>query len=233
MGEVNQPYDLMSRMKDLERQVDEIRKRVGLGNATISNGSLKVLHPNGVAIAQFGKFTIAGATAYGWILRRPDGSIVTYTYGTDDLQGLSAWFDKTGNTIIADDGVSGVGLARPYIPIPFYDDDTVALARTTTSASFVKLGFGKWNKQHPKLVALALVRSSAVDTTGEVRLTAGGNVVGAVQSIAGNEFAYKDIGPGDAPGTFGIYYDLQIEARRTAGTGTIGVRVMGCHGVQS
>jgi hypothetical protein len=141
--------------------------------------------------------------------------------------------DRAGNTIFAEDTVSGFGIANPYIPLGTFVDITPPAA-TTTSTSFVALQWGDIIQQHARLSVSLLAQTSA-GTTGEIRLTIGGVQVGIV-SIPAGAFGQYAIGPVAWPsGTFNwlSHGTAQLEGRRTGGTGSIGVRCLGAWGVQS
>jgi hypothetical protein len=152
----------------------------------------------------------------------------------DGYQQYIGLFDRAGNTIVSDDTNSGTGLARPHIPVGQWTDNLTPTA-TTTSASFVNLQvlIGEW--QHPRVALQAIYQSSSAGTTGEVRcVDSDGIQIGTTQTVNSLDFAFSTFGtPAVLPGDFGAAKVLYLQARRTGGTGTIGVRGVQALGTQS
>lgn len=235
MGRTPQPDDLMRRLRRVEEELAALRKRAGLGSAVISRGGLEVRHPNGEPALRVGEFEgYSGEQLFGVAIRRADGSLAMWAW-SDDTGANGYWsvMDRSGNIIMSDDAVSGQGLATPWLPVPFEAPTTVVPDRTTVSGSYETLQQAVYAHQHPKLWVRLLVRSSAGDTTGQVRLTADGVLVGSEIDVAASDFKVVDIGPSEVAGAHMGFVDLTVQARRTAGTGTIGVRVVAAYAEQS
>lgn len=102
---------------------------------------------------------------------------------------------------------------------------------STTSSAFEILWRFHGQKQNPKVRALLLVDSDA-DTTGEIILAQGGTQIGTTLTIGAGTNSYFWI---DAAVTgdhlAALYVDLQ--ARRTGGTGAVKVAPAWVAGVQS
>lgn len=104
-----------------------------------------------------------------------------------------------------------------------------------TSSTWVTMQTGFVYRAQPRVRLDVLVSSPDVSTTGNVQLVdAAGNVIGTIP-VAANTSSYQTLGPVAWPaGTWtpfdGMY--LSLQAQRTAGTGTIGVRCTGLWGVQ-
>jgi hypothetical protein len=74
-----------------------------------------------------------------------------------------------------------------------------------------------------------LVRSSLLDTTGEVKIMINGVQWRSTFTVTGNAYSYQEWGPAEIPAAyFGQHYGIEVHARRTSGTGTIGARVIQC-----
>src|SRR5690606_2236055 len=125
MGQVNQPSNLLDRIKRAEQQIQRLWKSVGLASATISKGGLTLLQDaflrmvddNDTEILYFGP----GADGKQYMrIRREDGSMVMGTGRTSGGKDFWALTGRTGRILVSDDAVSGVGLARPWLPIPLY-----------------------------------------------------------------------------------------------------------------
>lgn len=125
MGQVNQPSNLLDRIKRLEQQYQQLWKALGLTSATIERGGLtllndaflKMIDDNGDQIVYIGP---DGQGKQIISIRREGGGLVLYTYTT--LGGTQFWAltDTDENILVSDDAVSGTGLARPWLPVPLY-----------------------------------------------------------------------------------------------------------------
>lgn len=228
---------IQRKFADLEREIRELRAERRLGQSTIEAGSLQitggqlvVLDTDGTPLAGLGDL---GNGYHGTVLYRSGGAVALAVFGTGTGSALS-WYDRSGNQVVEDDGVSARGLARPYIPLTF-GDVTTAPTSTTTSGSFAEIIRGAAPIQHPVLYAYVTVLASDASTSGEVRMAIDGVAVGPTVPVGLGEYNAKGIGPFAVPdpGTYGQIRTVSIQARRTAGTGTIGVRVLSAYGLES
>lgn len=144
--------------------------------------------------------------------------------------------DGTLHTIVGDDAVTGFGLARPYLPVPFYDDLQFAPARTTTSATFSNLQWATFNVQHPWLYIASLVRCSDGTTGGEIIVNVNGDTVLTTTTtipVGSNALFDQSVNFASLGTGYGIDVEVTVAARRTAGAGNIGVRVVYAYGKES
>lgn len=244
--------DLVSIIKDLQRRLRNLETanplqagQIGQGGITATNGgAFSVIDTDGHTVAIIGALPPAfnrsdGSAQPGTIYYREDGTIAA---ALADLNPLTppykqAWqnVDRSNNVIFADDTNSGFGLARPYIPAGTFVSISVP-TDTTTSTSFTGLAWADVFQQHPKITASVLVQTSA-GTTGEVRMTiVGGPQVCSTLTVAAGIFGQVTLQPGAWPaGTYAFdqRITMQLEARVTGGTGSIGVRALGLWGVQT
>jgi len=212
------------------RIYDESDTLVGTigADATDSSTGLKVFDTSGHMIGFLGQ--AAGGT--GLEVHRPDGSL-SFIANASHSGGYVGAFDRGGNAVLTDAIDSGQGLARPYIPLAAFVD-TSAPTQTTMSSTFVQVATASGYKQHPKVHAWVLVHSSAADTTGEVQLVDGnGTQIGTTATIAASTLTAVEIGPADIGGVHEEFITVNIQIRRTAGTGTIGARGIALWGVES
>jgi hypothetical protein len=147
-----------------------------------------------------------------------------------------AVYDAAGNVVVSADAVTGQGLATPWLPVPFTSHSTTTLpVDTTTSGTFIGLLSGRYLKQHARLWAQILCRASDGSTSGEVRIVkvSDSTQIGSTGTISLGYYGLVTIGPGDVPGGHLEEMELEVQARRTAGTGTIGVRMFGAYAQQS
>lgn len=143
--------------------------------------------------------------------------------------------DNGGNVVVAADGLSGVGLGRPFLPIPFINaygvTDSVTGWPLTTSASFVDLLYAGHQVQHAYVMVMVTAVCGA-GTTGEIQLLDDVDVIGDVQSVAAGSTTSVVI----LQALHSVYSSLttlHLQARRTVGTGNVWVNVTGAWGVQT
>ncbi|MEO7260248.1 MAG: hypothetical protein ABI047_03160 [Jatrophihabitantaceae bacterium] len=243
-------------VRELRNLKEKIRRlesgRSILNNASINKGgiqivkggSLRVIDVEGVETARIGALPSPaldkadGTPQPGVLLRREDGSTALFlgdlTPTVAPFKQSLQLFDRLGNVIFADDTDGGVGLARPYVPAGVFADITAPSA-TTNSASFVGLQWADSYMQHPKVTCSMLVQTSA-GTASQVRLTVGGVQIGVPLAIAAASFGQFTIPPSTWPAGSYVHegrVTVQLEARVTSGTGTVGVRALGFWGVQT
>lgn len=239
MVATNLPEDIITRLTKLEQQVADLTRKSG--NSTV-RGTFAVTQEimgssfNLLTVGDTGLDALNRPTR-GMILRRRDGHLAMTATSTSDADPgfVSPLYDLQSNYCVTDDVASGRGLARPYIPIGL--NDLSAPTATTTSASFTALQFGEADLPGPVILLVILVQSNDPATTGQIRLTIDGSPsVGPVLSVTGNQFSVVTLGPfahGIVNPAFLMLHTLAVEARRTAGTGTIGARVLSALNLES
>lgn len=102
---------------------------------------------------------------------------------------------------------------------------------STTSATFEILWRYHGQKQLPRVRSLLLVDSDS-DTTGEIILSQGGVQVGPTITVEANANSYMWHDATVSGGHLSSLY-LDLQARRTAGTGSVKVAPAWISGVQS
>jgi hypothetical protein len=178
-----------------------------------------------------------GSQQQAVLMRRQDGSLAISAFASDGSganQFVALW-DASGNIVMSDDAASGVGLARPYLPValgPAFDAGWDYWPRTT-SATMQELWGGQIYRQQPRLVVVIRASSDVSGTTGQVQLTVNGVAQGSPQSV-GFVAAYYTFGPIDLTG-YGYMNQLAIAVtgQRTAGTGAIRASVYSAYTLQS
>lgn len=229
------------RFAELERRIEEMgaarsaeATTVGGGGITLKAGAeLHVQHPNGQDVLEVsaddqGIYTIR--------MRRNDGSLVFETATTVLESQYFALHDTIGHIIFSDDAVSAQGLARPYLQwraLPTAELGTIPASGRTTSATFVALWTVVGEKQHPKLRIDLHTRTDAT-TTGEVRVrdpNTGAVLTGPHVIPAGDN--NRRLYDCSVAGGFSEIKNIDVELRRTAGTGEVQAYVMMAEGIQS
>ncbi|WP_158840961.1 hypothetical protein [Saccharothrix deserti] len=233
MGQVNQPSNILDQIRDLRRQIAEVRKNSGLSSAILRQGGLslledaflKMVDDNGVLVLYAGP---DAEDRQVFELRREGGAAILTTYFTAFGQAWSL-FDPGGQVAVADDADSGQGLARPYIPLPHNQTDWNVMPKTT-SASFVTLDEVRYYKQHPR-VNMSIKTGAAVGSAGEWRVLqdgavrASGTITASVITVAFASFAVT--GSHLAP------LNLDVQARVTSGAGPVSAHIREAGGVQT
>lgn len=229
------PDWLAAELRELRRNVDELRAERSLGAASIEAGdlvlrsgsTLHVKHATGFDLLAVhrdagGRYVIA--------IKRDDGSDALVIESTPIGQYL-AIKDQHGSIIMSNDASSGVGLARPWLPIPFARVDVSPALNsglaTTQSGSFVAANEAFTHKQHPWATFRGYVSASSDGVTvGEARLVHGETVIGTLTTDPGAALVdFLDWQPSSVQ--FGQMMQLSYEIRRTAGTGSVYGKVDG------
>lgn len=217
------------RIRALERTVEQLSAARNLRSATIDEpGVLRVRRADGSDVAYVGRLSDG---AMGVLFYRTDG---TLAFSVDELNGQArVAFWNGGREVVGTDTVSGLGLARPYLPVQFGPSAIPANAPSTTSGTFTSLWRSFQDKQHPKLSVLYLVQADP-DTTGEVQLwDAKASAQLDVEPVAAGDYRFVYTDTVAPAGDFGDLLDVELRARRTAGTGALRVHVVSAMGVQS
>ncbi len=232
MSKVNQPENLMTRLRDLERRLAEVERGRTLHGATISDGVLEVRAEGGQVILRAGVYDYGGGPVPGVAIFRIDGSTQYWAFDRPGGGGYLTIYDEQQSELISNDTVSGQGLARPYIPdmaTPY--SAVLTPTQSTTSGTFTTLWRAHRIKQHPR-VRISIIAKCGGDTSGEVRLAVGGSQISDTLVLPVGNFQYHSIWA-PVPGNHlqDVYVD--VDARRTAGTGSVAVEVVAVLGWQS
>lgn len=237
-------------IRALKAALSELRAARRLENASVGAGGLAIEQggaltmrtPDGIQAVYVGALGpelvhMDGSTQQAIWLRREDGTLAVAVYADpattgSDRQGV-AILDYNGRIVMADDVIHG-GLARPWVSASgWYDVTGVETpVSVTTSSTFAAVVEQEIYQQHPHIRVVVRVRTSNGTTAGEVRLTCDSDQIGSTVTIAAGTYGQYEI-EGDSlipPGGWGR---LLVEARRTAGSGTIGVRGLTTWGTQS
>lgn len=224
---------LAREVADLRREVTELRaaRRLAASAIDASDGSLRVID-GGVELLRIGALD---GSFHGTEVKRRTGDLAmsAWSTGPDDPGFVAPLWDLSGNYVITDDVESRRGLARPYLCAPMGDALSPPTA-TTNLSTFTTLVSGISALENPGLIALAKWRSSASDTTGQIQLAVDGTLIGSPQAVAGNDFIIGYLGPmAHGVTAYAGVRRIDLMARRTAGTGTIGASVLGLMGLES
>lgn len=232
MGKINHTEDLVSRLKKAEARIAALERARPVAGAAVSQGSLDVRAEDGTTIMRIGAFPYFSQTAYGVEFRRQTGAIQARFFDTPGGDGYGALFDTQGNVLFSDDTVSNQGIALPYLAyraMPYAE--VVTPPQSTVSATFEKLHRIHAQKAQPWIRTYLRVTTTA-DTTAQIVLTQDGVQISNILDIPISAATYHWL---DAPVDGGYMAPLMVdvEARRTAGTGAVRVGVAIATGRQS
>lgn len=231
MGWTNQPEDLTSVVRDLQRQVTELRRR-SLYGAAISSGGLEVRTPDGDVVMRAGETIVGSETAFGVSMFRRDGSVQARFFDTPGGNGYWALFDEAGNITVSEDTTSGQGLARPYLGAPWMPySEVVTPPIATTSATFVSTHRTHFPLQQPRVRCVLVCKSDAA-TTGEIILTDNAVQIGPTVTVeaAANTYSFLDA---TVDGDHMAMKTLDLQVRRTSGAGNVRIAPAWIGGLQS
>lgn len=240
---------LARRVADLARDLRELRAARRLESASIGAGGLRVVAGGrfamdgviGTRMVDIGAINSAaynnvdGSPQQATFFRRQDGSLAISVFaGPGGSQQFFGLWDAQGHIVMGDD-VSGRGIAHPYLPVALglgFDGGWDYWPRTV-SASMVELWNGGIYAQQPRLVVVVRASADASGTTGQVQLAINGTVVGSPQTV-GFAANYYTLGPVSLAAYEHMQQlQIQVMARRTAGTGAIRASLYSAYTLES
>jgi hypothetical protein len=234
------PQDVWDVIRDLQDQIRQLAGRANIrpaltqiqgGDVSIGQGGrLIVTTPGGSQILYIGKQSPShsdGSDQQGLVVRREDGSAaVTVWSAAGGTQPVTVW-DRAGNAILADDVITGLGLARPYLPYPSPTDETITNWPKTTAGSWTTISRSRGIIQHPKLT-VRIDMATDGGTTGQIRFSIDGNVL--VTASAGSGILTTVSVPAYA---WSHDSEFTIDAQRLSGSGSVYAMTRYLYGVQS
>lgn len=222
----------------LRRELEELQRRtlysaaIGAGGLRIHNGgSITMESAAGVQVLYVGPDSNGVQTLQ---LRRDNGSLVMGLY-TNGTQQYWALYDRTGTAWVADDSVTGTGLARPWLSISLYKlfDSGVAApyAYSNLPASQITTETTLWSGRiplvsHPRVEVDGIWGQASGANNTTFRLKVQGVTVGTWTQNA--TFAVARRGPYDVtPYINNSFAGIEVTAVST-GTGNVACQVLGC-----
>lgn len=239
MAYVNQPEDVVSRLRRIEARLDELTRKVGLSSATINRGTLSLLGNSRFEVVDNDGDLVArlGSLGYRYSDDSPQQG-VEFRYDHDQpaiavwrpinganpaTKQFAALYATDGTIICSSDANSNFGMGRPWLPISFERARTTEWA-STTSGTFEALYEAQTHQQHPWIEA-RIVITAAAGTSGEARLVVAGSVIGDPVTYSGAGAAVADLRSGRIVQPYGTLTNVNVEVRRTAGAGNVLVRI--------
>jgi hypothetical protein len=225
-----------ARITAIERRLDALDAARNSGNTTIDQpGTFTVRTDDGNDVF------IAGILPDGRMavqIGRDDGTRALSTSGGAGQPQFVGMWDRLGNLILADDTVSGAGLALPNLPVHFvsgnaldYNSISGSSFATGTVASTLAI------RQQPRLRVQMVVQASDPTTAGELQLwdELHGTQLGDVVAVPAGAYTFFTLGPVNVESVCALHSDLyvSVRARVTAGAGSLRCAVADARGMGS
>jgi hypothetical protein len=234
-GPAPNPNDrLEHQIRELWDTVRELARKT-LYRAVISAGGLLIQDDGSFEIVtSAGVYTLYakkgsdGKREFG--ILRDNGTFVLRTFSTGGVNQAWALHDNANTITNSDDAVSGQGLARPWIPMPFQVAAWTEGFGKTASATFTTVCEARGYKQHPKLV-IALRTGAVAGVGGAWRVLVNG-VEAATGTIPVGSFAI-DYPMVTVPGSHMSLVSIDVQVRVTSGAGSVGAMVRDAYGRES
>lgn len=244
MAATNLPEDLGTWKRDIERQLRELRDRVGNVSGFVGEGglqigdggSLKMVSVGGVQILFFGPDPVTGKQIIR--IKRDNGADVFFTYYSGSNQ-FWALTDNRSVPVVSDDAFSGVGLARPWLPVdmhPLFDMAAgVPFGYRNLPVAQVTSATALWEGRlvmasHPKLEIDGVWGQASGANNSTYRLIVDGTQIGSWSETG---LVADSRGPFDiAPWIDLAYVPIQVTVQ-ASGTGNVACQVLGCAQRQS
>lgn len=244
MAQVNHPSNLIDRITQLERELAEVRKKVGLSSATINRGGLTLLNDSFIRMVDDNDTDIlyAGPDEDGrqqFELRREGGEAILLTQGSD-VWGRDFWslWDSSGNVIVSDDAETGLGLARPWMPVPLYPKwgiantglvyDYAGIHTDDLPAGESTLWEGRASIFHPWVVVDGVWGGASSGMSITYRLKIAGDIVGEWTETGGLITAQR--GRYDLSSYVGTdWQPVELTVSGVSGTGIVACQVLACY----
>lgn len=183
-----------------------------------------------------GRHSTGGENAEGIFINRNDGSTAFWIFNRlSDGYGFTVLYDQDHNGIFADDGNSGKGIARPWIPVTW--SDTVNLAsppstRITGLTTDVAVQTAFPNIQHPYMHYVCYVYTAVGGSTVELKFKDPGLGTTLHSATVGSGWVSGDFAI-NTDHDFGTDKNLDLTIRRASGSGNVGISLVSLYGRQS
>lgn len=232
------PQSLWQAVKDLRRDIQQLRAArrlesaaIGAGGLSIVNGgSLSMVTPSGTATVQIGVLSpkhTDGSTQQGVLLWREDGTPALSIWNSSGSgpQPLQV-YDKNGSIVLADDITAG-GLARPYIPYARPGNEDITTWPKTSAGTWTTIARSRGLSQHPRVRYRAAMATDGT-AAGQIRLCVDGTPV--LTGAIGTELNDTASLP-----AFNLMADIEftLQAQVTSGAGNVYGMTRYLYGVQS
>lgn len=254
--------DIMRRLAFLEDEVRRLRSARRLESASIGEGGLRIKGEGGLTIDNGGGIRVEdggrlavyqenGAELFA-VYRSPEGSYLLTMRRENYVPALQiqkhsngrqyiALSDNSARILVSDDAESGIGLARPWLPVSlamkFVPEAAAGTAYgyatidASELASETQLWEGRASISHPKISVDGVWGrgSGTVNTTYRMRVN--GVLVGSWFETG---LTVATRGPFDVSNLVGSdWATVEVVCEATSGTGAVACQVLGCYLQQS
>lgn len=252
MGTPLYPKDMGTEWMNLKRQVNDAFTSANSRSAyaKIGAGVLSVFKSIQIQAGAFLSFKFANNVTGlfmgrhkdgsnndidGMIIRRQDNTLAFWLYSrVSDGYAFYSFYDQAGNTIFSEDGTSGKGIARPWIPYTFWNTSEIAnppSIRQNSGTTDLAIISTMVPQQHSWMAIDGYVYVATAGATVEVKvkdLTSGQTLYAGTWP---DGFMHADFLAGDY--YFGQYKQIDITVRRASGSGNVGFTCLSLMGRQS
>lgn len=246
---VQPPRDAISYIKNLEKRIENLERSQRIGNTSVDNGNVVVnngaivsKHPNGVELFRAGRgettlpFAVDPTQGYLTRVKRANGNTVFEAFSSE-AGGESRFVlqDRNGNPVLSEDWLVGNGMGRPYIPIRTYKlSEWSSPPDLVTAASFTGVYLLEFNMQHPSVYVNIRTIADA-GTAGEIRLQDTFFTHTMWSDTISTAFNGNKEGTGNIHilRSWGQNMSLEVQARRTAGTGNLRFQLAMAYGTSA
>lgn len=205
-----------------------VRKGItNLTNGVVEVFNSLVIQPGAKFISKYsnnadavviGQHELGGDTVEGVSIRRADGSLAFWTYGSSFV---SIW-DRQGNIVLSDDAQSGNGVARPWLEYrTIRTAELTTPPDVTTSATFVSHYTTSGYRQHPKIqVEVATYATSSSTLEIEIYNPGTSTSLATSGTVSGGQIITITATHDDID--FGDFFKYDLRVRRISGAGNVG-----------
>lgn len=201
----------------------------------LAGAVLEFYYSSGAVGIHMGRFALGSDVSEGMATYRPDGSpAFSSLFRLSDAYGFTGLWDQSANIVVSDDGLSGKGLGRPWIPHTFKDTNELASPptnRQTSSTSDTAIISTITPIQHGRMSFTGYVYIQTGGSTMELKfknLTTGVTMYSA--TVSGG-FVSGDFSVGSY--NFGEGHQIDVTIRRASGSNNVGFTLLSLHGRQS
>lgn len=204
------------------------------GGMVMEGGLFRLVDRNGVSVVYFGDVTAGEEVSRGFIFRFDSG---TLAFAMGGAPGAQSWGlrDRAENLVVSNDADTGVGLARPYIPLHMTPSPEAQTSGTSfipshDATSYTRLWYGFNPIFHPR-VEIGVGTATSGGGTTEWRLLINGSDQTGTVSGSGTQTVTvpgwgSTVNPGDT-------VELTLEIRAAGGATRAFARVDKIFSLQS
>lgn len=201
----------------------------------LAGSAIEFIYNNGILGMLMGEHVSGPDDVEGIFIKRNNGTIAFWIFSRiSDGYGFTALYDQQENIIFSDDGNSGKGIARPWIPMTFVNTTELPLppaARQTSSTSDTAVVTLYPNAQHSYIRYIGYVYTQNAGVTVQVKFKNAGSGVTYESQTVEDGFIFGTFALTGY--SFGEEIQMDVTIRRASGSGNVGFTLISCYGRQS